>query len=219
MKRTDFFSRKEQAEFISRVYAETPYVVQSLFRRESQLLQGALAGSRRVLEVGCGFGRVLEWVPEAVAYTGIDIGRHYVEEAKTRNPRGDWICGDATCLPFQDESFDAVFCIQNTLGNMEGIEGKVISEMRRVCRRKGRLILSVYSEDSFEIRRLWYDRLVDAGIFRRVWLDPEHPRVARSNTGWSSRCFDRKEVRALFGAVSMEIVKLDAFLYFCVVNL
>jgi SAM-dependent methyltransferase len=168
-----------------------------------------------VLEVGCGFGRVLEWVPEGVAYAGVDISRHYLEEAKARNPRGDWICGDATSLPFGD-SFDAVFCVQNTLGNMEGIEEKVLSEMRRVCRPGGKVILSVYSEDSFEIRRLWYDRLVDAGIFRRVWLDPDRPRVARSDTGWSSRCFDRAEVRGyLEGAASVEITKLDSFLYFC----
>ncbi|HSP06061.1 MAG TPA: class I SAM-dependent methyltransferase [Acidobacteriota bacterium] len=216
MKQSDFFARKEQAEFISKVYAETPLAIQKLFRQESELLQKALAGTRCVLEVGCGFGRVLEWVPEGVQYSGIDISRNYLAEAKSRNPRGDWICGDATSLPFRSGSFDAVFCVQNTLGNMEGLEEKVLSEMRRACGRNGRVILSVYSEDSFEMRRLWYDRLVDVGIFRRVWLDPQRPRVARSDTGWSSRCFERSEVRAYFeGASSVEITKLGSFLYFC----
>ena len=220
VERNDFFARIEQAEFISRVYAETPLVIQKFFRQESGMLQKSLAGARRVLEVGCGFGRVLEWVPAEVNYAGIDISRHYVEEAKSRNPRGDWICGDATSLPFQGGRFDAVFCVQNTLGNMEGIEEKVLSEMRRVCRPRGKVILSVYSEDSFETRRLWYDRLVDIGIFRRVWLDPVRPRVARSDTGWSSRCFDRAEVSRYFeGVSSLDITKLDSFLYFCIAKL
>lgn len=220
MKRSDFFARKEQAEFISRVYAETPLVIQKYFRQESELLQKSLAGAHRVLEVGCGFGRVLESVPGDVTYSGVDISRHNLAEAKSRNPRGDWICGDATSLPFKPGSFDVVFCVQNTLGNMEGLEEKVMSEMRRVCRSRGRVILSVYSEDSFETRRLWYDRLVDIGIFRRVWLDPARPRVARSDTGWSSRCFDRAEVRSYFeNAASVEITKLGSFLYFCVAKL
>lgn len=192
-------------------------MVQKLFQQESELLRKSIPEAGRILEVGCGFGRVLEWVPEGAGYFGIDISRHYVEEARARNPRKNWICGDATALPFLNESFDAVFCIQNTLGNMEGIEERVTAEMRRVCRKGGTQILSVYSEDSFETRRIWYDRLVDIGIFRRVWLDPDHPRMARSDTGWSSRCFDRSEVRGLFGASrSVEITKLDAFLYFCI---
>lgn len=216
MKRSDFFSRTEQSEFITRVYLETPAVIQNFFRQESQMLQKTLSGAGRVLEVGCGFGRVLEWVPEGVRYTGVDIARHNVTEAKARNPRGDWICGDATALSFGDQVFDAVFCIQNTLGNMEGIETRVMAEMRRVCRKKGKVILSVYAEDSFETRRIWYDRLVDIGIFRRIWMDPDHPRITRSDTGWSSRCFDRTEVRGFFeGASSLEITKLNSFLYFC----
>lgn len=215
--KSDFFIRKEQSEFISKVYSETPLVIQGLFRQESEMLRTALAGASRVLEVGCGFGRVLEWVPAGVKYAGVDISIHYLQEARTRNPGPDWICGDATRLPFAGGSFDAVFCVQNTLGNMEGIEEKVLSEMRRVCCRRGRLILSVYSEDSFETRRLWYDRLVDAGIFRRIWLDPKRPRITRSDTGWSSRCFDRDEVRHfLQGASSIGITKLGSFLYFCV---
>ena len=220
MKKDSFFVRKEQAKFISKVYSETPLVIQDLFRQESELLQKELIGQAGALEVGCGFGRVLEWVPQEVHYYGIDISIHYVQEAQERNPRGNWICGDATALPANDRAFDTVFCIQNTLGNMEGIETKVIAELRRVCRKGGKVILSVYAEDSFETRRLWYDRLVDVGIFRRVWLDSSNPRVARSDTGWSSRSFDKNELKAFFtGAQKLEITKVQSFLYFCVAEM
>ena len=220
MIKDSFRVRKEQAKFISKVYSETPLVIRDLFRQESELLRKELATQSSTLEVGCGFGRVLEWVPEFVRYCGLDSSMNYAQEARERNPGGSWICGDATALPFSKGSFDSVFCIQNTLGNMEGIEEKVIAEMRRVCRKRGKVILSVYSEDSFETRRLWYDRLVDAGIFRRVWLDPDHPRVARSDTGWSSRCFQRSELRSLFsGASKVEVTKIQSFLYFCVAEI
>jgi SAM-dependent methyltransferase len=217
---TNFFSRKEQAEFIQRVYKEAPPAIQNYFNSETELLRNALIGCSRVLEVGCGFGRALSGVDSAIEYTGVDIGFDYVAEAQILNPQFSWVCGDATVLPFKSEIFDAVFLIQNTLGNMEGIEAKVLAASRRVASKNGRLVVSVYSEDSFEIRRTWYDRLVDAGIFGHVWLDGKNPKIARSDTGWSSRCFDRQELTEMLKAerTSIEITKLDHFIYFCVLS-
>ncbi|PWT94256.1 MAG: hypothetical protein C5B54_00250 [Acidobacteria bacterium] len=214
MTKGSFFAKKEQAEFIQKVYKQTPDLVQDFFNRETGFLQEALAGKKLVLEVGCGFGRSMPAVDPKSHYFGVDIGFTYVAEALRRNNRGNWICGDARNLSFCDSSFDAVFCIQNTLGNMEGIESRVIHEAKRVCAENGSLIFSVYSEDSFEVRRLWYDRLVDAGIFGRVWLD-DNPKVARSDTGWSSRCFDQQELIKLLGLKNIQVKKLDSFLYFC----
>jgi hypothetical protein len=104
---------------------------------------------------------------------------------------------------------------------MEGLESKVISESTRIVTSSGKVIVSVYSEDSFEIRRTWYDRLVDLGIFGQIWLDPSNPKFVRSDTGWSSRCFDRDELVMLLklGGASIEITKLDHFLYFCVLTM
>jgi ubiquinone/menaquinone biosynthesis C-methylase UbiE len=146
----------------------------------------------------------------------MDIGPKYVAEAKTRFPEKDWICANAVQLPLADRTFDATFLVQNTLGNMEGIEEQVFSESLRVIRPGGKLIVSAYSEDSFEIRRLWYDRLIDIGIFGRVWLDS--PKIARSDTGWSSRCFDREELKTFFASKiqALEITKIDSLFYFCV---
>lgn len=214
MNRRDFFAQKEQAEFIQRVYKETPAVINGFFREELELLRKAAAMACNILEVGCGFGRAVPAMPAKASYSGIDIGYTYVLEAKHRNDRRNWICGDATKLPFAAQTFDCVFCIQNTLGNMEGIEARVVAECKRVCAPRGNIIFSVYSEDSFEVRRLWYDRLVDVSIFGRVWLDQKSPRIARSDTGWSSRCFDRDEFGKLIGLPDAEITKLDSFLYF-----
>lgn len=217
----NFFSRKEQAEFIQRVYEEAPPLLQKYFYNETEWLRNEILEDSNVLEVGCGFGRALPSLRENVHYTGIDIGMDYVAEARVRNSRGTWLCGDATSLPFARSSFDSVFLIQNTLGNMEGIESRVIAESRRVASRNGKLIVSVYSEDSFETRRTWYDRLVDVGIFGKVWLDPSNPRMARSDTGWSSRCFDQQELVELltWGVGEVQIKKLDNFLYFCILRL
>ncbi len=218
MKDASFFARKEQSEFIQRVYQETPTVIRNLFLSENEMLNQALFSCKRILEIGCGFGRAMKSVAKEQRYTGVDIGLNCVLEAKADYPDRQWVCADGTRLPFGNAEFDAVFLIQNTLGNMEGIETKVLREAKRVAGPDGKIILSVYSEDSFEIRRLWYDRLVDIGIFGKVWLDVTNPRIARSDTGWSSRCFDAAELKQYFQGLqcSLEINKLDSFLYFCV---
>lgn len=208
-----FFALAEHSQFIQQVYAAAPSQLQQYFREEGEMLRRGLHGARCVLEIGCGFGRALDCVPEGTNYTGIDIGFGYlVEASRTRQP-GKWVCADATALPFADGAFDAVFCIQNTLGNMEGIEQKVLAESFRVC--NGRLLFGVYSEDSFDLRRLWYDRLVELGIFGRYGLDPVNPRIVRSDTGWSSRCFDSEELQQMLGAGRVTIRKIGALSYFC----
>lgn len=217
MRRNSFFARKEQSQFIQRVYREAPSQIQGFFQTEGEMLRQALSGMKSVLEIGCGFGRALQSVPEECSYSGIDIGFSYVLEGRAKHKRGNWICADATKLPFANVAFDAVFCIQNTLGNMEGIEPKVVAECKRVCRQ--RLLVSVYSEDSFETRRLWYDRLVDIGIFGNYWLDPQNSRIARSNTGWSSRCFGREELQQLIAVEKTQITKIGSFFYFCAAEL
>jgi len=221
VKQPSFFARKEQSDFIKRVYRETPAIIRDLFLRENEMLNQALSSSKRILEIGCGFGRALKSVSKHERYTGVDVGLNCVLEAKMNHPDRQWVCSDGTRLPFHNSEFDAVFLIQNTLGNMEGIETMVLGEANRVAVPDGKIILSVYSEDSFEIRRLWYDRLVDIGIFGQVWLDSSNPRIARSDTGWSSRCFDAGELKQYFQGLhcSLEINKLDSFLYFCVARI
>lgn len=217
----NFFARAEQAEFIQRVYREVPPVIQRYFEQENRLLTAALYGCRHILEIGCGTGRAVEAVPNRTSYTGVDIGFSYVAQARSQHPIHHWLCADACRLPFSASTFDAVFCIQNTLGNMPGIGEQVVSESLRVLRKPGRMILSVYAEDSFETRKQWYDRLIAAGIFERVWIDPVSPKIARSNTGWSSRCFDRSEIECLFEPhrVQSQVTKIGSLLYFCTIDL
>lgn len=57
---------------------------------------------QRVLDIGCGPGLILDYLPEGIRYTGFDIDRKYIEQAKRDyGGRGDFHCRifDANCLP------------------------------------------------------------------------------------------------------------------------
>jgi ubiquinone/menaquinone biosynthesis C-methylase UbiE len=96
-----------------------------------------------VLEVAIGTGRNLAFYPAGVRLTGIDLSPAMLERARQRARElgiaVDLREGDAQDLPFPDESFDTVVCTLS-LCNIPD-DHKAITEMKRVLRPGGRLLL------------------------------------------------------------------------------
>jgi 2-polyprenyl-3-methyl-5-hydroxy-6-metoxy-1,4-benzoquinol methylase len=105
-----------------------------------------------VLDAGCGEGETLErlagLLPASV--TGIDLNPDSVEFAARRIPDGSFSVADLTALPFEDDSFDLVLCLEV----LEHIAdpAPALAELSRVCR--GDIVLSVPSEPWFRLGSL-----------------------------------------------------------------
>lgn len=109
----------------------------------------------RVLEVGSGLGLLAAEVAGAVGDSGRVVGLEYSEAqlAKAREAgrgRGnlELVRGDAHRLPFEDGSFDLVYC--RYLLEHVADPGRVLIEMRRVLRPGGR---ACAQENNIEINR------------------------------------------------------------------
>jgi ubiquinone/menaquinone biosynthesis C-methylase UbiE len=100
----------------------------------------SLARARRVLDVGCGTGALLEELPQhASAETvGIDLDFHHLRFAKHRLPAVHALAGDALSLPFQTASFDVSLCHFVLLWVRE--PQVALREFRRVTRPGGAVI-------------------------------------------------------------------------------
>jgi phosphatidylethanolamine/phosphatidyl-N-methylethanolamine N-methyltransferase len=102
-----------------------------------------LMPEERVLEVGVGTGINLSLYPRQCRVTGIDFSASMLEKARDRVSRED-IRGvrllqmDAVDLKFPDDSFDIVYAPY--LISVVPDPVKVAQEMRRVCRRGGRIV-------------------------------------------------------------------------------
>jgi SAM-dependent methyltransferase len=113
-----------------------------------QLAAAALQPGERVLDVACGTGLIARLAAEKVgptgAVTGIDIAPDMIDVAKAvpppAGPHIEWHVGDATSLPFPDNSYDVVIC-QMGLMFMEN-RSTAIAEMRRVLTPGGRVAVS-----------------------------------------------------------------------------
>lgn len=94
------------------------------------------------LEVGVGTGRTLRWYPDTVRLTGIELSESMLRIAVARAAAGgsqaDLRLGDATALPFADETFDTVtFCL--VLCTIPEAR-RAVAEAVRVLRPGGRIV-------------------------------------------------------------------------------
>jgi ubiquinone/menaquinone biosynthesis C-methylase UbiE len=96
----------------------------------------------RVLDVGCGTGRLAHWIAERVgtkgAVAGIDPLEERIHIARSRGGTVRFEVGQGEDLrAFEDESFDAV-CMSSVL-HWVADKAKALAEVRRVLRPGGRL--------------------------------------------------------------------------------
>lgn len=115
------------------------------------------------LEVAIGSGLNLPHYPADVRLTGIDLSPEMLELARSRAAELGRLVelreGDAQELPFLDSSFDTVVCTYS-LCNVPD-EARTISEMKRVLRPAGILILLDHIRSSVK-PIFWFQRLVEA---------------------------------------------------------
>jgi len=96
----------------------------------------------RVLDLGCGEGRLYPLLSKKGNYQGIDIDSGYITKAKVSFPDGWFEVVDTNSLGFNDEVFDIVFCGFNVV---DEIEDKSLLEIYRVLKTGGLFIFSYHN--------------------------------------------------------------------------
>lgn len=100
----------------------------------------------RVLDVGCGTGvlarAAADRVTAASQITGLDCNGGMLAVARRIRPQIDWHQGNATALPFKDDSYDVVLSQFALMYFPDRIAA--LREMIRVLRPGGRLAIAVW---------------------------------------------------------------------------
>lgn len=96
---------------------------------------------KSVLDVGCGSGNyTLAFHQKGLEVEGMDLSPSMLRLAAEKAPQIKWKEGSMLQLPFQNEQFDALLSM-NTLHYVRHSLVQVFSEMRRVLKPGGRLVL------------------------------------------------------------------------------
>ena len=113
--------------------------------------------NEKILEIGMGNGffvRNILDIDDTVSYTGLDFSVDMISESTRvneefiENGRAQFQLGEASNIPFPDNSFDKIFTI-NTIYFWEDPE-KVLSEFKRVLKPTGRIYISVRPKSTMQ---------------------------------------------------------------------
>jgi len=122
-----------------------------LYPEENYVIQKYLDPRRKTLEAGTGDGRILGEIKKLgfTSLYGYDFIPAFVEIAKQRDTSGS-ICfevQDATCLNYEDSSFDQILYTQQIISIMDDEAGraKAVKEAYRILKVGGTAIFSFIS--------------------------------------------------------------------------
>ena len=145
-----YYSERLAAERLRRCYELAPPRVRQYLEAEIAYVVRRLKASDAVLELGCGYGRVMaKLAPHAGTVLGIDTSTSSLElgrEMLRGLPNCELRPMDAAALEFDDGSFDVVVCIQNGISAFGVDRRTLIGESIRVTRAGGRVLFSSYAE-------------------------------------------------------------------------
>lgn len=218
---TSYYQNKLSGERLLRCYDIANARMRQYFDAEIQFLVDNVRGFRTVLELGCGYGRVMERLSPFVSkIVGIDISMESLELAQSyleRRPNCALSRMDACKMGIGTGIADAVYCIQNGLSAFQVDKKQLIAEAHRVTKNGGLLLFSSYSPKIWEGRLEWFRRQSQEGLIGEI----DDQRTANGTIvckdGFRTSTVEGVEFIDLFSRVGMRpsIVEVDQSSVFC----
>ena len=105
-----------------------------------------LPGERRVLDAGCGAGRMMPLLAGlGCGVAGLDLSPQMIRRSRRDHGSFPSQVASITDLPFADDSFDGVFSWYSTIHSPDADLPRIMAEARRVLRPRGLLLLAFQS--------------------------------------------------------------------------
>lgn len=216
-----YYRDKLAAERLRRVYEVASPRVKQYLRAEVNHVLSRIEHGSAVLELGCGFGRILpDLAARAGQVVGIDNSLSSLELAA--DTVGDLencvlACTNAGQLAFADETFDLVVCIQNGISAFHVDQRTLVSEALRVTRAGGRTLFSSYSARFWDHRLAWFRRQAAEGLLGEIDEDATGDGVIVCKDGFTATTVSADDFRRLIEGIEAAVVisEVDESSIFC----
>lgn len=195
----------------------TSIPVRNWLEKENEFLENNITKNSAVLDVGIGYGRNVEAIAKNVSkLVGVDKSTFLLKKAKiitNKFSNVELFCEDANKMHFQNDAFDFVICIGNTFGDFAEHKIDILTEMKRVCKKDGKIMISVYSENAIDYRIKEYERI---GIKISKIQNGE----VSTSDGLKLEQFTKEKLEKIFSEVGLkvEIKELNEISYICIAS-
>ncbi|MHA2155628.1 MAG: class I SAM-dependent methyltransferase, partial [Candidatus Hodarchaeales archaeon] len=185
------FARK-----LKRAYETAPVRIQQYLNAEIEYVLTHIHSTDTVLELGCGYGRVLKRIAEkAKTVVGIDISEASLEYAT------DYLNGmsniqlhfmTARNIKFPPKTFDIVLGIQNAISAMKIDPTLLITQALGVTKPGGKIILASYSDNIWEERLQWFIQQSQEGLVGDIDFEKTTNGVITCKDGFTATTFSKE---------------------------
>jgi len=236
-----YYTEKLSAERLREVYAIGSPAVQAYLQGEIDFVRERMRPGDRILELGCGYGRVLEALasggvrgagsagcavensaPTGSSLWGIDTSLASLKLAR-RSPGTAGVrlaTMDAGRLGLRDSVFDLVACIQNGISSFAIDPLALMREAVRVTRAGGQVLFSSYAARFWPHRLAWFGAQAARGLLGEIDDQATGDGVIVCKDGFRATTLTPEDFRRLAGALSTlaEIREVADSSLFCILS-
>lgn len=218
---SNYYSHKLSAERLRLCYEIATPRVKRYLEAEIEFVLEKIRPTSIVLELGCGYGRVLrKLVTKARTVIGIDTSQGSLLMARNINKDTPFyhLCRmNAVELGFRNRQFDMVICIQNGISAFKVNQRELIKETIRVTRSGGIALFSSYSERFWEARLEWFQIQSEYGLIGEIDYDSTGDGVIVCKDGFTARTIGPEEFISLTSGINIvpKISEVDESSIFC----
>lgn len=215
MYRGTYYRDKLSANKLVECYEIAPQRIKQYLEAEIQFVISSVHFADLVLELGCGYGRVMKKVSiYASQVIGNDISKESLRLA-------EWYlkqcanCSvslmDASQMAFDSDTFDVVFCIQNGISAFGVSQRRLIAESARVTKEDGVILFSSYSPNIWQSRLEWFRKQSQQGLIGEIDEDKTSNGAIVCKDGFKASAVSGNELAELFAECGLKasIVEVD----------
>jgi ubiquinone/menaquinone biosynthesis C-methylase UbiE len=219
----EYYANKLSANKLKRCYDIASPRIKQYLKAEINFVIEQIHCSDKVLELGCGYGRVLkELAKMASKVTGIDTSSESLELAmeylmNIRNVELHQM--NAKSLSFENETFDVVIAIQNGISAFKVKPEILLKESLRVIKPNGKLVLSSYSDKFWDERLKWFIQQSEEKLLGEIDFKKTGDGKIVCKDGFVASTFTKEDFKKLLKKMKLKgtIIEIDKSSIFCVI--